>query len=220
MLAPPVRRLLLLFPPFFLALPLAAQIIPKDAAVPVEVRQAKGAFAGKLHGAAMPTGKGWKAVMDPQRILQIMVPDRWKVISDPDGDSILKIVPPGQEKRPDAVLMVLFQKPRDVDPLKVDERFAADYAESLPEDPELRKLKYELTDQGFVLARGMRFALAGGRMQVGKGKTVWQQQLIFISEDRIITLQFTASDAEYSKNRDAAAAIFASYQTLGERKAE
>jgi hypothetical protein len=198
-------------------MPALGQIIPRDAAVPVEVRHAKGEFAKRMHGAVMPTGKGWKAATDGEKRVQIMVPSNWKVDPAPE-EAIIRAVPPGHEKDPKAVLLVLFNIPRDADPLEVDEEFAQGYVEDLAEDPMLKKVQFKATDSGYVLARGQKFALAGGTMGYGGEFTFQQEQLVFISEDRIVTIQFTATAAEYAKHADQVAKIFASYQTLGMRK--
>ena len=42
------------------------------------------------------------------------------------------------------------------------------------------------------MARGLKFALAGGTMMAGK-ETAHQQQLLFVAEDRIVSVQFTAT---------------------------
>ncbi|MBM3458663.1 MAG: hypothetical protein FJX77_09055 [Armatimonadetes bacterium] len=212
------RRALLAVTSAALTVPALGQILPRDAATPLEVRRPEGEFAKRLHGLTMPTGKGWRAVMDKERLVQVFVPDRWKQVADPDGDSILKFVPPGQEKRAEAVFMVILTRPRDTDPLDVDEEFGSSYAEALAQQEEFKKLKFEVTDSGFVLARGMRFALAGGKMSPPRRKPIRQQQLIYIAEDRIVTLQFSAAEAEYEKYVADVARMFASYMTIGSRK--
>jgi hypothetical protein len=75
----------------------------------------------------------------------------------------------------------------------------------------------------------MKFALAGGTMVQetrvpGKGKRdkvatlAQQEQLIFIGEDRLVVLQFTAPAADFPRYADDLAKVFASYQNLGVRK--
>ena len=201
-----------------LSVPALGQIIPKDAAIPVEVRKAKGDFAKKLNGAVMPTGKGWKAAVDAEKWLQVMVQEGWTVSTVRDGATRLRVTPPGSEKEAKAELLVNVTIPRDTDLLEVDETFALGYAESLSENPELKQVQFKTTDSGYVVARGMKFALAGGTMMVGKSGRIQQEQLIFFAEDRIVSLQFNAREAEFSKYADDVARIFASYQTLGMRK--
>ena len=201
-----------------LCAPVLGQIIPKDAAVPVEVRKAKGDFAKKLNGATMPTGKGWKAAVDAEKWLQVMVPESWTVNTVPDGATRIRVTPPGSDTKIKAELLVNLSFPRDMDPLEVDEAFALSYAESLPTNPDLKRVEFKTTDAGYVVARGMKFALAGGTMAVGKRGRIQQEQLIFFGEDRIVSLQFNAKEAEFAKYADDVARIFASYQTLGMRK--
>ncbi|MFN3648676.1 MAG: hypothetical protein ACK47B_03765 [Armatimonadota bacterium] len=194
-----------------------AQILPKDAADPIRVTHSKGEFAQKLNGLAMPTGKGWKAAMDSERLLQLMIPEKWKVENVPSGELVLRAYPPGQEKKAKAVLQVTFTVPRDADPFSVDEDFAESYAEDLGQDPMFQRLQYRVTDSGFVLARGMKFALAGGILN-SRGSRVQQEQLLYIAEDRIVSIHFTAEEKEFPKYADDVAKIFASYHTLGVRK--
>jgi hypothetical protein len=202
------------------SLPAFGQIIPKDAAVPVQVTKPKGAFAKKLDGAVMPTGKGWKAVTDGQKRLQIMVPESWKVDAAPDGEIILSARPPGNEKEQKVVLMVVLGVPSDSDPLEVTEEFAQEYAGDLADLPALKKAEFSLTDGGFVVARGLKFALAGGTMVSGKKQkeTFQQEQLLYVAEDRFVTIQFSAPAGEFSRYADDVAKIFASYQNIGAPK--
>jgi hypothetical protein len=168
----------------------------------------------------MPAGKGWKAVADKDRLLQLMLPDKWKPVPDEDGESILKFSPPTNDKRPKAVLMVVLSAPRDTDPLQVTEEFAAAYAEDLPNDPQLAGLTFRTTDSGFVQCRGMRLALAGGTATTRDKRTVRQMQLIYIGEDRIVTVQFSATPDEYKKHLEDVVKIFASFQNLKMRATE
>ena len=202
------------------ALPALAQIIPKDAAEPVEVRKPKGEFAKKLHGALMPKGSGWKAATDRESLVQIMVPESWQIDPRPEGEAIIHVTPPASGGDPRAVLLVTFGTPRDADPLQVDEEFAASYADELTAEPELKRLDFKPTDSGFVVMRGLKFALAGGTMTSGTKpkETFRQQQLVYISEDRLVTIQFTALDSDFPTYADDVARIFASYQNLGVRK--
>jgi hypothetical protein len=203
-----------------MALSAGAQILPNDAESPVRVVKGRGEFAAKLNGVKMPSGKGWKPAMDRDKWVQIMVPDRWKVEPDPNGDAILRAVPPGSGKVPTAVLLVLMSAPRDADPLEVEESFALAYADDLAADPMLKQLQFKPTDSAYLINRGMRFALAGGTV-IGDKKEVFQQeQLIFISEDRIVNIQFTAREKDFPRYADDVARIFASYQTIATRKIE
>jgi hypothetical protein len=199
-------------------LPASAQIVGKDAVEPVQVIKGKGDFAAKLNGAVMPTGKGWKGVMDAQRRVQIMLPDRWKAETQPGDEAIIRATPPGSEKQPSAVLLVVLASPGDTDPLQIEEQWALNYADALAED--YKRLQFKPTDSGYVIARGMKFALAGGTMSPNKKAVYRQQQLIFIGEDRVVTLQFTAREADFNKYADEVARIFASYQTMGMRRIE
>ena len=45
----------------------------ETATTPVRVYSVRGEFAKKLDGAVMPTGKGWKAVTDREKRLQLMI---------------------------------------------------------------------------------------------------------------------------------------------------
>lgn len=200
-----------------LILPGQAQILPADAKSPVQVTRAKGDFAKQLNGAVMPTGKGWKAASDHEKRVQIMVPDRWKVDDFPDGEQILKVVPPGQGSAPKTMLHVTLTAPRDADPLEVEEGFAATYADDLAGEPSLSRFQFRPTDAGFVSARGMKFALAGGTLTYRKKEVFQQQQLVYIAEDRIITVLFTAPEREFARYAPDVAKIFASYQNLGVR---
>jgi len=204
------------------SLPAMGQIIPKDAAVPVEVHKPKGDFAGKLNGAVMPAGKGWKAAVDNQKRLQLMVPETWKVEADPAGEAVLRVVP-GDPKTSRAALMVILATPRDDDPLEVDEDLAEGYAEGAADLPELKRAQFQLTDSGFVMARDLKFALVGGTMVQGTKKqreTFRQAQLIYVSEDRVVSIQFAAPQDEFGRYADQVARIFASYQNLGVVKTE
>jgi hypothetical protein len=218
------------------------QILPPNASEPVEVQKAKGEFAQRLHGAVFPKGKGWKPVMDRSQRVQILVPDKWKVEVAKEGDTVITAYPPGKEKIPKGMLAVMLRTPKDDDPLLVDEPFAASFAEALAEEPDLKKLQFKPTDSGYVLAHGLRFALAGGSMvyeEVDLSKVnpkaprprrisdpslprirqaFQQQQLVYISEDRIVTIQFTAQAADFPQFADDVAKIFASYTNLGVRR--
>jgi hypothetical protein len=197
------------------AAPGFGQIIPKNAADPLKVSQLKGDFAKKLDGAVMPTGKGWKAVTDSKKRLQLMVPDNWKVVPDPEQEAVLRLVPPGNEKEVKAALSVALAAPRDSDPLEVDEMLASSFADDLATIPEYRRSQYAPTDSGFVTGRGMKFALAGGTM-VDRSKTkVRQVQLLYIGEDRIVKIQFATLESEWPKYAADVAKVFASYETLG-----
>lgn len=203
-----------------LCLPALGQIFPNNAKEPVEVVKPRGAFAQKLHGTVMPAGKGWKPAMDAERMLQIMLPAKWKV--QPDPEAALRAVPPGHEKDPRAVLTVFFKIPSDADPLEVDEKFALGYVDAVvEEEPALKQLQFKATDAGYVVARGQKFALAGGTLQIGptKQQQMYQmQQLVYISEDRIVSVQFMAPQAEFGRYADDVAKIFSSYQDIGMRK--
>ncbi|MCC2668858.1 MAG: hypothetical protein K0Q72_1329, partial [Armatimonadetes bacterium] len=158
-----------------LAAPLAAQIIPKDATEPVEVHQPRGDFAKKLHGTVMPTGKGWKATMDPARRLQLMLPDKWKVTTSQEAEAVILAEVPGPSKETGAQFTVSLFAPRDADIFEIDEVFALNYVNEVAKDPQAKRLKFQATDAGHVLMRGMKFALAGGTMVQetrvpGKGK--------------------------------------------------
>jgi hypothetical protein len=116
--------------------------------------------------------------------------------------------------------MAILTEPRDADPLEVEQPFAVSYAGELARDPALAQFQFKPTDSGFVIARGMKFALAGGTMVGKKNELYQQQQLVYISEDRVVSLQFTARAREFPKFADDLARIFASYQNLGARKPE
>lgn len=212
-----------------LALPVAgrltpawAQIVPQNAKVPVEVRKPHGDFAKQLNGAVMPTGGGWKAVTDAEKRLQLMIPDKWRLDPEPDGDTVIHAFPPGHEKDPRAQLLVTLTVPRDADPLDIDEEFAAHFAAELAELPELKKVQFTPTDSGFVMARDLRFALAGGTLMKSTSKNkkekYLQQQLLYVSEDRIVSIQFSAVEADFATYAADVAKIFSSYQNLGVRK--
>jgi len=195
------------------------QIVPKDAAVPVQVIKGKGEFAKRLQGQVMPTGKGWKGVTDRETRLQLMLPDKWKVNDFPNGDIVFTATPPGSGKATEGVLMVLLSAPRDADPFEVSEELALSHADELEKTPMFQKLGFKATDAGYVVARGLKLALAGGTMKSADKKgTVQQQQLIYVGEDRIVTVQFTANEKDFPKYADDLARIFASYQNLGVRK--
>jgi hypothetical protein len=208
-----------------LAVPSLGQIIPNDAQEPVEVNKARGEFARKLHGQVMPKGKGWKPVMDLDRKLQIMLPEKWKATVTRDAEAAIVAVP-GGDKEPTAQFRLSILAPRDADPFDIDEEFALKYADDLKDDPQFRKLKYQPTDSGHVLMRGMKFALAGGTLTVdsevpGKGKrqkvseTFQQEQLVYIAFDRLVVMQFTAPAKDFPRYAADVARIFASYQNLG-----
>ena len=207
----------LLFGALMLALPLQAQIIPPDAKVPVEVIKGTGEFAAKLNGVKFPTGSKWKAASDQEQRLQLMVPASWKVDNFPDEDIILKAFPAGNEKDPKAILQVMLYAPRDDDPLEVTETYATTYAEELAKDKQLSKLQFKPTDSGYVLIRGMKFALAGGTLVFRKKENFRQAQLVYVNEERIISIQFTAQDKEFAKYTSEVTGIFASYMNLGVR---
>lgn len=209
--------------------PAAAQIVPKDAAEPVEVHKARGEFAQKLNGTVMPTGKGWKAVMDPGKRLQLMLPEKWKVATSEQPEAVIAAIPGDASKDAPPQLTVSFLAPRDADPFDIDETFALNYADSLAADPQFKRLKYEPTDSGHVLIRGLKFALAGGKVALDgrapskkKGErgekiteTFQQQQLVYIATDRLVVIQFTAPSATFPKYADDLAKIFSSYQNIG-----
>ena len=209
--------------------PVAAQIIPSNAKEPVEVHQAHGDFAKKLNGAVMPIGKGWKAAMDPAKRLQLMLPEKWKVTTSPEPEAIITAEAPGTKDSP-AQLTVSFFAPRDADPFEIDEAFAVNYVNEMAKEPQAKRLKFEPTDSGHVLMRGMKFALAGGTMVLetrvpGKGKqkvaqTIAQQQLVFIGDDRLVVVQFTAPAADFNRYADDLSKVFASFQNLGTVKIE
>jgi hypothetical protein len=202
--------------------PTWAQIIPKDAAVPVEVRKPHGDFAKRLNGAVMPTGGGWKAVTDTDKRLQLMIPDKWRVDPEVDGDTVIHAYPPGNEKAPRAQLLVVFTSPRDADPLDMDEEFASQYAQEMADLPELKKAQFTATDSGYVLARDLKFALAGGTLVKTTRKKMqekyFQQQLLHFGPDRIVSVQFSAVEADFAGYAADVAKIFASYQNLGVRR--
>jgi hypothetical protein len=210
--------------------PGAAQIIPKNATEPVEVHQASGEFAKKLNGIVMPTGKGWKAAMDPARRLQLMVPDKWKVTTSPEAEAVITAEVPAATKDTTVQLTVSLFAPRDADPFEIDEAFAVNYVKEVANDPQARRLKFQPTDSGHVLMRGLKFALAGGTMTLekrgaGKGKpkvtqTIAQQQLVYIGEDRLVVVQFTAPAEDFNRYAEDLAKVFASYQNLGVPKVE
>lgn len=199
------------------ALPLQAQIIPPDAKVPVEVIKGSGEFAAKLNGVKFPTGKSWKAASDRESRLQLMIPSSWKVDNFPDEDIILKAFPGGSDKEPKAILQVMLYAPRDDDPLEVTEKYATTYAEELAKDKQLSKLQFKPTDSGYVLIRGMKFALAGGTLVFRKKENYRQAQLVYVNEERIISIQFTAEDKLFGKYMEDVAGVFASYMNLGVR---
>lgn len=214
-----------------MALPLAthiapvwAQIIPLNAKVPVEVRKPRGEFAKRLNGVVMPTGDGWKAVADKEQHLQMMLPDKWRLDPEVEGDTVIHAYPPGNEKTPRAQLMVTLTVPRDADPLVIDEDFATHYADELADLPDLKKVQFTATDSGYVVVRDLKFALAGGTLMKRTGKNKQekyvQQQLIYVSEDRIVSIQFSAVEGEFEKYADDVAKIFSSYQNLGVKKLE
>jgi len=215
-----------------LSVPALGQIIPKDAAEPAEVHKPRGEFAKKLHGGVMPSGKGWKAIMDADRRLQIMLPDKWKASAVNDGDAAIVAFPPSAGKEPTSQFMLTILAPRDADPFDIDEAFALNYADSLAAEPQFKRLKYQPTDSGHVLYRGMKFALAGGRMALeskvatkGKKKeklseAFQQEQLIYIASDRLVVMQFTSPIDEFPKHADDLAKVFVSYQNIGQPKVD
>lgn len=202
--------------------PAVGQIIPKDAGEPAEVHKARGDFAKKLQGGVMPKGKGWKPVLDSARRFQLMLPEKWKVTTAAEGEAVILAVPPATGKEATAQLLVSVIAPRDADPLEIDENFALNYADSLAEDPQFKRLKYQPTDSGHLLMRGMKFAVAGGKMilESGSGKrpktgeTFQQQQLVYIAVDRLVVLQFTAPAADFPRYADDLAKVFTSYQNI------
>jgi hypothetical protein len=197
-----------------------AQIVPKDARVPVQVIKGSGKFAARLHGALWPAGKGWKAVTDAGKYVQLMVPERWRVDTMPDGDTILKITPPGKADPPEAILTLSLTAPRDTDPLEVDEPFATGYAEALANEPFFARQGFEATDSGLVVMRGMKLALAGLRARDEQKQVFQNEILIYIAEDRIVTLKFVAREKDFSRFEPEVLGMMASYLTLGMRKIE
>ena len=204
------------------AAPLAvrAQIVPRDHAEPVQVVKGKGDFAKKLTGITMPTGKGWRSAMDAEKRLQLMLPDKWKVTAAPDGEAAIVATPPGHDKDAHAVLMVVFQTPKNDDPLEIDEEFAKSYAESQEADPQAKRLQFKTVDSGLVVMRGMKFALGGWTMVNEKKEPCRQEQLIYAADDRVVSVQFVARDKEFAQYADDVAKIFASYQNIGVRKTD
>ena len=204
--------------------PAAAQIIPQNASVPVEVRKPQGDFAKRLNGVVMPKGGGWKGVTDSEKRLQLMIPDKWRVDPEPEGATVIHVYPPGNEKSPRAQLLVTFAVPRDEDPLSMDEEFATHLAADLGEVPDLKRAQWTPTDSGYVLARDLRFALAGGTLMKSLGKNkkekFIQQQLVYFGEDRIVTIQFSAVEEDFAGFAADVAKIFSSYQNLGVRKVD
>jgi len=223
------RNSLALLALLVLSIPASAQIVPKDAAEPVEIHKARGEFAQKLNGSVMPIGKGWKAVMDPGRRLQLMLPDKWKTTTSDQPESVITAIPGDAAKENPPQLTVSLLAPRDADPFDIDETFALNYADSLADDPQFKRLHYQPTDSGHVLMRGMKFALAGGKVLVDsrapskkkgeKGEKIsqsfQQQQLIYIASDRLVVIQFSAPSSEFPKYAGDLAKIFASYQNIG-----
>lgn len=202
------------------AAPLAvrAQIVPKDHAEPVQVVKAKGEFAKKLAGITMPTGKGWHGTMDAEKRIQLMIPEKWKITAAPGGEAAIVATPPGHDKDARAMLLVIFQTPKNDDPLEIDEQFAESYAESQEEDPQAKRMQFKATDSALVLMRGMKFALGGWSMVNEKKEPCRQQQLLFAGDDRVVSIQFVARDKEFAQYADDVAKIFASYQNIGVRK--
>lgn len=209
-----------------LSVPALGQIIPKDAAEPAEIHKPRGEFAKKLQGGLMPTGKGWKAIMDADRRVQIMLPDKWKATAANEAETAIVAIPPSAGKEPTAQFTLSILAPRDADPFDIDEAFALSYADSLAEEPQFKRLKYQPTDSGHVLMRGMKLALAGGRMELDtnvstKGKReklsekFQQEQLIYIASDRLVVMQFTAPVADFPRYADDLAKVFVSYQNIG-----
>jgi hypothetical protein len=190
----------------------------RDKAMAVEVVKAKGDFALKLNGTVPPTGKGWKTASDKKKRLQVMLPDRWKVETAEEEEIILRATPPGTDKDSPAQLLITFSSPADSDPLDISEAYALSYAEELAENPSLKQLKFKPTDSGYVLARGLRFALAGGTLVGEKKQVLQQEQLVFVGDDRIVTLQLVAPEKDFPRLADDLAKIFASYQNLGVTK--
>ena len=181
----------------FGALPLQAQIIPRDAAVPVQVIKGSGEFAQKLNGIKFPSGKGWKAASDQEKRIQLMVPSGWKVDAFPDEDIILKAFPAG-DKDPKSILQVMLNAPRDDDPFEVTEKYATTYAEELAKDKQLSKLQFKPTDSGYVLIRGMKFALAGGTLVYRKKKLPPGAVGLCLGRPDI-SVQFTAQEKDFAK---------------------
>jgi hypothetical protein len=203
------------------ALPALAQLTPKEADSLVHVLKPRGEFAKKLDGQTTPSGKGWKPVTDRERLVQLMLPASWKTEVLPAGETtILRATPPGSETDLKGVLLVTYSVPGDDDPVEIDEPAALSYADDLAEQPALKRLQFQATDAGFVLTRGLRFALAGGTMLNRQKQLVRQQQLVYVAQDRLVTVQFTALDKEFAKLADDVARIFASYTNLGSRKVE
>lgn len=229
-----IRKPLALLGLMILSLPAYAQIVPKDAAEPVEVNKARGAFAQKLNGSVMPTGKGWRGVMDTGRHLQLSFPEKWKVTTSEEAEAVITAIPGDAPKESPPQLTVSLLAPRDADPFDIDEVFALNYADSLAADPQFKKLQYAPTDSGHVLMRGMKFALAGGTVSLSsrapskkkgeKGEKIsqifQQEQLIYIASDRLVVIQFTAPSATFPKYADDLAKIFSSYQNIGVMKVD
>lgn len=183
---------------------------------PVEVKKARGDFAKALQGVLPPEGKGWKPVLDSGKRMRLMLPEGWKWDLSRDGETILRAQPPSGT----AVLLVTFTEPGPADPLRVDEKFAEHYAAEVADDPLLKKRKFQPTDSGYVLNQGLRFALAGGTMVGPGGKLYRQQQLVYVGDDRILTVQFTCPESEFARYAADLARIFASYQDVGVRRIE
>lgn len=198
----------------------------------MEVVNARGEFAKRLHGATAPTGPGWRTVMDSGRRLQLQLPENWKVELGGDTDQVIRAVPPagttagrtGREAGARAQLLVVLTRPRDADPLAVDEALARDFADAVAEEPVLKKLQFRVTDSGLARLGDMSFALAGGTFVRSdrRGKeTLVQQQLLYLSEDRLVSIQFSALAEDFPRLAPDVARIFASYRNVGmEREAD
>jgi hypothetical protein len=115
--------------------------------------------------------------------------------------------------------LVVLTTPRDADPLDMDEEFASQYAQEMGDLPELKKAQFSVTDSGYVLARDLKFALAGGTLVKTSRKKMpekfIQQQLLHFGPDRIVSIQFSAVESEFAGFAADVAKIFASYQNLG-----
>lgn len=200
----------------------AAQILPPDADQPVEVLHGRGELAGRLAGKTIPRGKEWKAVMDAERMLQIMLPKQWKVDTRAEGTTVMTAVASSEGPVP-AQLQVTFDHPADEDPLTISEAFALSFPEKLAELPAMKLLEFKPLDRGWVHARGMKFALAGGTAMAplggGRKVAVHQAQICYIAEDRLIVVQFAAPEKDWSSYLEDLAGVMASYVTIGRRQA-
>jgi hypothetical protein len=182
----------------------------------VQIFKPVGDFTQVLIKQSPGSGEGWRLVDDQRNGYRIQIPADSEVDANPAGNRALHVVLSGGPQKPRPVFRVDAFKPEEDDPVQVDEKYAADYADNYSELAFNGKFNY--AESGFiVLNRKLNFAMVAGSYLQG-AVPCYRMQWAFLSPEKQYFLTFDCPEKDWPRHSTTVARILLSFDLPKKKK--